>query len=154
MLSDVLDKETCKNCRFCCEFEKADEWEIPIVSKNVAEHLKNKGVKVVKVNENYTFDLEFEGKEIKKCPFLSENGCVLDEENKPFDCKIWPLRVMKKDNKIYLTLAKTCPAFEKDDEKIIKLSLKLFEKISNYAKQNKGAIKEYSPDYKIIKEIK
>ncbi len=153
MLSSVLEKSTCKNCRFCCEFEKADEWETPIINEHLANLLKQKGVKVKKQNNNYTFDLEFEGKEIKKCPFLSEKGCSLDEENKPFDCKIWPLRVMKKQDKIYLTLAKTCPAFENDDTRIIDLSLKLFESITIYAKNNKGAIKEYSPDYKIIKEM-
>ena len=153
MLSSVLNKSTCKNCGFCCEFEKADEWEIPVVNKQLAKQLEKKEIKVLKLNNNYSFDLEFEGKEIKKCPFLGENGCVLDDENKPFDCKIWPIRVMEKQGKIYLTLAKTCPEFEKDDERIIKLSLELFEKIRDYVKNNRGAIKPYSPDYKIIKEM-
>ena len=30
MLSNVLEKETCANCRICCSFVRDDVWEAPV----------------------------------------------------------------------------------------------------------------------------
>ena len=44
------------------------------------------------------------------CYFLdSKSGCSLSEDEKPFDCKIWPLRVMKKEEQYVITLSQSCP---------------------------------------------
>lgn len=153
MISKALDKSTCAECRFCCEFDKTDSWEIPIVLPSVAKRLEKKKVKVVKDKGCFTFDLEFTGDEVKKCPFLGEKGCVLDEEEKPFDCKIWPLRVMDKDGEIFISLAKSCPAFSSDDEKIKLLAEELSGKITDYIRENPLSVKKYSNDYKILKKL-
>ena len=39
------------------------------------------------------------------CEFLdSKRGCVLSDEDKPFDCKIWPLRIMARERSLLLLL--------------------------------------------------
>ena len=44
MLSKVLTKETCKNCKFCCVFKKESLWELPVFPKQTYERIiaKNK----------------------------------------------------------------------------------------------------------------
>lgn len=55
-----------------------------------------------------------DAEEEASCLFLDPNrGCILPEEKKPFECRLWPLRVMKKDGKNVVAVALTCPAIKK-----------------------------------------
>ena len=47
MLSKVLKKETCAECRFCCSFRRCSLWETPLFSKEVMDSLEKKGSPVV-----------------------------------------------------------------------------------------------------------
>ena len=136
MLSKVLKKETCANCRICCEFEKADEWEIPVINENLKDWLEEKGVKTININGCVKYDLEFQGNETKFCPFHSKQiGCTLDEENKPFDCKL-------------------CPNFKDDKSKLINLiNAELEEIIKDYIAKNPYLINDLKEDYQVIKEL-
>ncbi len=155
MLSKVLKKETCANCRICCEFEKADEWEIPVINENLKDWLEEKGVKTININGCVKYDLEFEGNETKFCPFHSKQiGCTLDKENKPFDCKIWPVRIMNNNGKKVLAVAKLCPNFKDDKSKLINLvNEELEEKIKDYIAKNPYLINDLKEDYQVIKEL-
>lgn len=75
LLEEILSREDCENCRFCCVFDKSDVWEYPFDPNNA------------KYNEKGLF----------KCEHLSETGCDL-EEDKPFDCQIWPFRTVRLRN--------------------------------------------------------
>lgn len=155
MLKGVLDKSTCAKCKFCCGFDKEDSWEIPVINEALADELRNKGIKIDNVNGCYKYNLEFEGNEIKYCPFLDEKtGCTLDNENKPFDCKIWPLRVMKKGNKKVLAIAKTCPAFSVTKADLLRLiSERLLEEIKEHISKNPYVINELKEDYEVLAEF-
>ena len=43
MLSKVLKKETCAECRFCCSFRRCSLWETPLFPKEVMDSLEKKG---------------------------------------------------------------------------------------------------------------
>lgn len=155
MLSKVLDKSTCAKCKFCCGFDKEDDWEIPVISEKLADVLREKGVKIINIDDCYKYDLEFSGDEVKYCPFHSKDtGCTLDNENKPFDCKIWPLRVMRKGNNKVLAIAKTCPAFSVTKTDLLRLVNEgLIDDIKEYILKNPYLINELKEDYEVLLEF-
>ena len=156
MLSEILSKATCAECRFCCVFRRQSLWETPLLSEEFMKRY-TKGADGSEVRyRKYRFTDDgtnvpypeharhcrmFEGhgtgmpsedgmiygqtelsqlyktdnpEEEVPCPFLdSEKGCTLPDEDKPFDCKIWPLRLMKAEGKLAVCLTPTCPAVNK-----------------------------------------
>ena len=119
------------------------------------EKLESTGKKTFEIDGCYKYDLEFEGEEIKNCPFHSKDtGCVLDDENKPFDCKIWPLRVMNKNGKKVLAIAKLCPNFENDKTDLLNLIDEELEGIiREYISKNPYLINDFKSDYEVLKEL-
>ena len=107
----------------------------------------------------YTFDIydkykTNDSEEEAPCPFLdTKEGCKLPPELKPFDCKIWPLRVVKMpDSKISqspelaIALTPTCPAINKVPfDKVQELAKNgLGKTILEYAESHPQMVKEYS----------
>ncbi len=124
MLSKILKKSDCASCRFCCSFRRQSLWETPLFDRETKEHLEKKFplASFRPAGENsFTPDLSGgyrtdEPDEEAACPFLdSEKGCVLSDEEKPFDCKIWPLRAVRKSAgvKNFVALTTTCPALNR-----------------------------------------
>ena len=113
MLSKVLSKNTCADCKFCCSFRRCSLWETPLFSKE-----------------------------------------TMDKLEKPFDCKIWPLRIMKKDYKVVISFTPTCPALGKlpseDMKKLVNDGLG--QTIYEYAKEHPYIIKEYKEGFPILME--
>lgn len=107
MLSKVLSKESCAECRFCCSFRRCSLWETPLFPKDECEKLSHANEYNV-ISEFRMYDdcgqmkLEHKYKtdnqeEEAACDYLDvHKGCILSDEDKPFDCKIWPLRIMKR----------------------------------------------------------
>lgn len=152
MLKKILDKSTCAKCRICCSFIKADAWETPVFTKTDFDYSK-KWFKKYGCN-SHTLKLDFKDEtEIKLCPYLDENtGCTLSEADKPFDCKIWPLRLMKKNDRLVIALAPICKGLGIKDIKKINTLLDsgLYEEIMKHAEEA-DIIKEYDEDYILIK---
>ena len=107
--------------------------------------------------QSYTVDLlelykTNDSEEEAACPFLSDEGCLLPKEEKPFDCSIWPLRATKIDGEVRVMLENTCPAINRQSlqnvENLVKAGLG--EKIISYAKKNPDMIKEFMPGFKIV----
>ena len=168
MLSEILSKEQCASCRFCCAFRRVSLWETPIFTKENIEAIKedsnlDASSLLEFINENKTYaryDLSNaykteDSEEEAPCPFLSENGCVLDNNEKPWDCKIWPLRVMKKkDGKTVIALTPTCPGVNKLDLETVRefCRRKLSDSLFEYAFEHPYLIKEYREDFPILEE--
>lgn len=158
MLSAILSKSDCANCKFCCSFRRQSLWETPIFTKSNLEEIKklfpNVKFKTISTctGAAFTFDisdkyLTNDSKEEVPCPFLdSKKGCILPPELKPFDCKIWPLRVVSKQKteNLEIALTPTCPAINKVPfEKVCQtVNESLREKIISYANENPAIIKE------------
>lgn len=87
------------------------------------------------------------------CTFLDpQKGCILKGEDKPFDCSIWPLRIMNKNGKLVIALTPTCSAIGAEpSEALVELVQSgLGEKIFEYAKTHPYIVKEYKEGFPII----
>jgi hypothetical protein len=85
MLNRILSEKDCAECRLCCNFYEHEIWEAPIVGDEIC----------------------YDEKGLYFCPELGENGCKLGND-KPFDCKLWPFRVMKFGEAVVVALSPLC----------------------------------------------
>ena len=125
MLSKVLSKSSCASCKFCCSFRRMSLWETPLFPHEIAEKLSREneygvvgefrmsqtvqGVRFGRLilENNYRTD---DPEEEVPCTFLDpQKGCILNGDDKPFDCSIWPLRIMDKAGELVIALTPTCP---------------------------------------------
>ncbi len=130
MLSKILSKETCCDCRFCCVFSKQAMWELPSTIK-------------AELNEN---DEEL------RCPHLDPGlGCVLGDD-KPLACKLWPIRVMEYMGKRYVTVSTRCQAYS---ENFVNDAMKLlYDGLLEVIRQESDSLVcEYHPSYRILCDL-
>ena len=168
MLSRVLSKSSCAACKFCCSFRRQSLWETPLFPPEVVKKLSmpneydvvgefaavetSQGPcagRLVLENNYRTDDPEEE----VPCTFLDPHkGCILKVEDKPFDCSIWPLRVMDKDGELVIALTPTCPTIGAvpPPELIELVKNGLGAKIFEYAKTHPYIVKEYREGFPII----
>ena len=159
MLSRFLKKSDCKACQFCCSYRRKSLWETPPFDREQMERLKEKYPFAVfkSLGENvYTIDLDNEYKtddpeEEARCWFNRE-GCILEPEEKPFVCAVWPLRVMEKGNERVIALATGCPVFSKVDEEELRrfTQEELKEYIAEHVARHPEVIEPWHDDYVVI----
>lgn len=151
MLKKILSPETCGKCRVCCVFDKEDIWEIPLISKEIYLNLQTERPELKmspRGKNSYVFQMSFEENGLSYCPALSETGCTLGK-NKPFDCSIWPLRVMKKDDDIVITISPVCESINPENALVKELAKELAPVIFAEAEKNPDIIKEYIEGYPV-----
>lgn len=152
MLTEILSRESCANCRVCCVFDRDDCWEMPLIVPELASEITDKypEVKLLPTGENRRckiFDVEYDKEGLTRCPMLSETGCRLGER-KPFDCRIWPFRVMKKGDCLLLTLSPVCKTVsDLPVSKVSDFAAKVSGRIFEEAEVNPEMIKEYIDGY-------
>ena len=173
MLSRVLSKQSCAACKFCCSFRRQSLWETPLFPPEIAEklqktneygivgefapasddardaHESHNAYRLVLENNYRTDDPEEE----VPCTFLDpERGCILKPEDKPFDCSIWPLRIMDKGGKLVIALTPTCPTIGATPrpELVELVKSGLGAKIFEYAKTHPYIVKKYREGFPII----
>jgi Fe-S-cluster containining protein len=164
LLSPVLSAGQCASCKFCCTFAAFEAWETPLFSKDDVEYLTKKyGAFPVRKTGNNSYTLDLSGywkmhgeKEYAPCPFLDkEHGCILAEEEKPFDCKIWPLRIMRKEEEYVIALTPTCRELNKLPLECIKQLVNdedTADIIFEEAEKMPDIIKEYREGFPMLKE--
>lgn len=163
MLSKILFRKTCAACKFCCSFRRQSLWETPLFPPEVVEKLSRQNEYGVvgefrEVQNAYRLVLENnyrtdDPEEEVPCTFLDpQKGCILKGEDKPFDCSIWPLRIMNKDGKLVIALTPTCSAIGAvPSQALVELVQGgLGEKIFEYAKTHPYIVKEYREGFPII----
>ena len=155
MLTEILSRSECAECRVCCVFDRSDVWEMPLITPKLAEKLKADypEIKLKKLSENASCqvtDAEFDEESLCTCPLLTEKGCALGE-NKPFDCRIWPFRVMKKGDLLLLTLSPVCESVSSlSVAKVSEFVPEIAPKILEEVKRNPEMVKEYIEGYPIF----
>ena len=156
MLKEILSPKTCAKCRLCCSFDRDDSWENPVISEKTAEIVKEqckKGELLPYGEKSYRFALSFNNEGLAYCPALTEKGCSLDDNAKPFDCKIWPYRVMRKGDKLVIVLSPVCESMTAMDfSKTKTFGEKIAKEIFMQAEENPDIIKEYIEGYPIVAE--
>lgn len=167
MLSSLISKNDCKNCRFCCVFKRTSLWEVPSfpgetlkrVSKEThnSEVIMNKGEKCsyghFDLSKCYTSNDE---NEEVACPCLDEQtGCTLSEDFKPFECQLWPFRVMNKDGKNIIAVSIHCPAIMKWECEWLRsfADSNLKAPVKEFIAQNPNIIKDFQKGYLALLEI-
>jgi len=170
MLSSILSKSTCAACKFCCSFRRQSLWETPLFPPEVAKKLSQpneygvvgeftqagrdgqdtQNACCLVLEDKYrTADPEEE----VPCPFLDpQKGCILKGKDKPFDCSIWPLRVMRKDGKLVVALTPTCPAIGAAPSAKLKelVEGELGETLLEFAKAHPYIVKEYREGFPVL----
>ena len=158
MLSRVLSKSSCAACKFCCSFRRQSLWETPLFPPEAVEKL-SKPNEYGMVGEFHDGQIVLGGyrtddpEEEVPCTFLDPHkGCILKAEDKPFDCSIWPLRVMDKGGELVIALTPTCPTIGATPRPELVELVKngLGAKIFEYVKTHPYIIKEYREGFPII----
>lgn len=154
MLNELISREDCANCRICCKFEQDELIDAPVFNKEQTEYIKNNinsDIEFIDANGLYQIKLvNYENK--YKCPLLSNKGCLLPNEYRPFDCESWPFYVMKKDNMFVITKSNDCPVFNRiDDSKLISYIENKFLTIAKWVvKNNPQVVTEYNRNLPIL----
>jgi hypothetical protein len=118
---------------------------------NFMERVVN-GEKCCQMNLEYKYKTD-DSQEEAACEFLdAHTGCTLSCDDKPFDCKIWPLRIMKKDEELVIALTPTCPAINKVGVEAMTELAKggLGAQIFEYADAHPFIIKEYKQGFPVL----
>ena len=123
------------------------------VDRNAGENKINPcGSRYGQMQLEYKYKTD-DSEEEAACEFLDpQKGCILSNEDKPFDCKIWPLRIMNKDGKLVIALTPTCPALgERPSESMQRLvDDGLGQKMYEYALEHPFMIKEYHEGFPVL----
>lgn len=166
MLKEILSPKTCADCRNCCVFQEESRWEAPVVDEERARLIRERETGeswlTATGTGSHTLNTVLREKELApgeepyRCIALDESsGCTLSPEEKPFDCSLWPIRVMEREGRIFLTLAGGCrgvsDTFIKKENKLLLKSLK--EQVVKKLKENPDVIKPYSEDYAVLCEL-
>lgn len=142
-------------------------WETPLFPEETADRLEAEqdgvhfdryecaGVGYGQMNllPKYVSD---DAKEEAPCDFLDpDKGCMLSAQDKPFDCKIWPLRIMEKDGKQVIALTPTCPTVNAVDREEMRTLVEsgLGNTIFAYAKEHPYIVKEYKKGFPVLMEF-
>lgn len=110
MLKKILSGSTCAKCRLCCVFDRYDIWETPVFTDEIRDRIlaEKPESEFISKDGGYIFKAkELDENELFSCPALTETGCMLGDD-KPFDCRIWPYRIMNVGGRRAITIASIC----------------------------------------------
>lgn len=111
MLGGLLSREECAGCRQCCSFEGYSLWDTPLIPPELKEEILSLRPQQEFVSREECSILKMQQAEggLYVCPLLdSERGCILGD-GKPFDCRIFPFRVMELEGRRVIALSPDCP---------------------------------------------
>lgn len=158
MLKNILKGSDCASCKICCVFDKYDIWETPVLDEKLKALVSERypEISFVQKGSGWIFRMTEAEDGLYYCPMLDpRSGCMLGD-SKPFDCRIWPYRIMKLDGKRVISIASICPTMyakplselcgelEKDG---------LAEKITAFADSHPDIVKPYENGYPILKVL-
>ncbi len=115
MLTSLLPPSACASCRLCCHFLPSSVWETPALEPSCATRLREQGVFLVeRLDGGETVGLSFSSdcpQETADCPLLDKSsGCRLPREERPLECRLWPLRLMRgSSGQVVVACYTACP---------------------------------------------
>jgi len=154
MLKEILNPKACAECRLCCVFDRYDVWETPVFTEEIkAELLKLRpDTEFIEKDGGYLYKVrELDKDDLFRCPALSETGCILGD-GKPFDCQIWPYRIMEIGGRRAVTIAPNCEEmFNKPLSEHLRFIRKgLAKEIFDYANLHPETVKHYNDMFPIL----
>lgn len=161
MLTSIFSPQQCSTCKLCCNFHRSSSWETPFLEPDLVRQLQVFHVELLKRPDgSFTFKLPFQtnsDSESANCPMLDpSSGCRLPREQRPFECRIWPLRVMRLESgSAVLGCYEACPAL--DAATFAKLTdfahVSLRQLIVDHAARFPQTIRSYHPHYRILEAL-
>lgn len=154
MLSKILSKSECANCKICCSFDSYDIWETPVITDKIKKRVLEikpdqrfsdiSGARLFRMDREPDRDLYF-------CPMLDhEKGCLLGDD-KPFDCRIWPYRIMDFKGTRVIVISPVCPTvFSRPMSEIKALADELAPVIFAQADKTPEIVKPYIAEYPVL----
>lgn len=154
MLKKILSPKSCAECRLCCVFDSSDIWEIPVFSGETAGIIRKAlpDTEFIPSGSGYILKTEkLSGGELFTCPALTENGCMLGD-SKPFDCRIWPFRIMEIGGRRAITVASICSEiYNRPLSQLVEfLKEGTADMIFSYADEHPEIVKQYDEGYPVL----
>ena len=154
MLKKILDSKSCAECRLCCKFDRYDAWETPVFKAEICERIRSAKPETEFVTKDGGFIFkvkELDEDELFSCPALTETGCMLGDD-KPFDCRIWPYRIMEVGGRRAITIASICDELYNRPLSQLAGFLKegLADAIFSYADAHPEIVKPYYEGYPVL----
>jgi Fe-S-cluster containining protein len=154
MLSKILSKRECAECKICCSFDSYDLLETPVVTDEIMQ--RSLAVKPdqrfadVDGTRLYIMDKEPD-RDLYYCPMLDHSkGCLLGD-SKPFDCRIWPFKIMRFEGRRVIALSPVCPIVsDKPLSELRELAHELAPVIFAEADREPSLVRPYSSGYTIM----
>ena len=156
MLKNILKSSDCASCRICCIFDKYDIWETPVLDQELKNRVSERfpELSFVRKGEGWLFRMTESEDELYYCPALDpKSGCILGDD-KPFDCKIWPYRIMSLGGRRVISMASICPTMYAKPLSELCAELEkngLAETIFAFADSHPDIVKPYEEGYPILK---
>lgn len=157
MLTDLFTPQDCAACKLCCNFHRSSAWETPSLEPELIYLLQEECVPLEKRADGSTsFYLHFcsdDENEVANCPMLNtSSGCILPRELRPFECRIWPIRLMRDASRLVIGIYKNCPALrgESLDRLIHFATGELLPQLQTYATKHPTSVRPVNPAYDII----
>ncbi len=159
MLTSLLPPATCAACRLCCNFCPSSTWETPALEPELAERLEEAGMPLVEregaegTPKAKTFRLEYateSPQECALCPLLDVSlGCTLPREERPFECRLWPLRLMQDEGgQLMLAYYAACPGLAAvSREQLLALVDSLRPALLAHAHRCPASVRPLHPNY-------
>lgn len=159
MLKEILSASTCAKCRNCCVFLPQSAWELPTFDVQLRSRLQAADYDITPTADGKRFSvaLRYDATgEAQPCPFLDANsGCTLPAAEKPFACSLWPVRVMQKDGKRYLTMYRGCDGLPETKTDAVRSLLQkgLAVRIAKELEKDSSLLLPYHENYLILQEL-
>lgn len=162
MLTHLFTPEQCAQCKLCCNFRRSSAWETPALDDHLIQALQTAGTALERRQDgSCSFRLTYHGSdpaETANCPMLDPcSGCTLPRELRPFECRIWPLRLMRTgDARLALGLYLNCPALTPPVRArlVEEATGALLPRLLEQAKRQPLIVRPVDPAYAIIWEEK
>lgn len=155
MLKKILSPASCAECRWCCQFDENDIWEMPVLPDNTVAKIKVElpGAPLKTTGGACRFDAHINPESgLATCPALTAAGCMLGDD-KPFDCKIWPFRVMRLCERTAIVMSLGCPALSRLSLSAVKKFLDegFAEAVFEYAAKNPAIVTDYRDGFIVLR---
>lgn len=149
-----MTKDECAKCKICCSFDSYDLWETPVITDEIYQRVLElkPEQKFSDASGTRLFVMEREpDRDLYYCPMLDhKSGCMLKDE-KPFDCRIWPLRIMRFEGRRVIVISPVCPTmFSKPLKDLKAVAKKLAPVIFSEADLEPDIVKPYIIGYPIL----
>ena len=159
MLTHIFNPSACARCRLCCNFRPSSVWETPFLEEALCRTLQERGVPLCsRANGFRSIALSFQTdspEETSDCPLLDSScGCTLPRELRPFECRVWPLRLMRtEEGELCIACYTACPALQEAGV-MKKLAVyaagTLLPVLLDYARRFPQSVRPFNPAYTVL----